>query len=99
MQFIGIMDLVCQAARRGFVRFAMHAMSHTCDHHVLFVMSQMVGVVGALDVRCNTWFGDKFEYIHGINMMPFTPITEELLQPDYVAAEYPVLVRGYPSET
>jgi hypothetical protein len=27
---------------------------------------QMAGVVGALDVVCNTWFGSKFEYIHGI---------------------------------
>jgi hypothetical protein len=31
-------------------------------------------------------------YVHAINMMPFTPITEELLRPHFVAEEYPVLV-------
>eukprot|EP00611_Tribonema_gayanum_P022367 TRINITY_DN4473_c0_g1_i2.p1 TRINITY_DN4473_c0_g1~~TRINITY_DN4473_c0_g1_i2.p1 ORF type:complete len:851 (+),score=326.08 TRINITY_DN4473_c0_g1_i2:148-2553(+) len=59
-----------------------------------FASNKMAGVVGALDVICNTWFGDKFEYIHAINMMPFTPITEALLRPPFVAEEYPVLARA-----
>lgn len=52
----------------------------------------MVGMVGALDCRCFTWFGWNIEYVHAINMMPFTPITEELLRAPFVAEEYPVLV-------
>lgn len=31
------------------------------------------------------------EYVHGINMMPFTPITAELLPADYMREEWPVL--------
>lgn len=56
-----------------------------------FESNKMAGVVGALDVSCNTWFGDNFEYVHLINMMPFTPISEELLEPAFIAEEYPVL--------
>ena len=36
---------------------------------------------------CTTWFGDNPAYVHGIQMMPFTPITEELLLPTFVANE------------
>ena len=32
--------------------------------------------------------------MHGINLLPVTPLTELLLSPDYVAAEYPVLARA-----
>ena len=38
-----------------------------------------------------TWFGSNPEYVHGINLMPFTPITEELLRPSFVSEEFPVL--------
>ena len=38
-----------------------------------------------------TWFGSNPEYVHGINLMPFTPITEALLQPTYEAQEIQVL--------
>lgn len=30
-----------------------------------FSANKMVGVVGALDVTCHTWFGTKFEYVVG----------------------------------
>ena len=51
----------------------------------------MVGIVGSADAKVFTWFGNNPEYVHGINMMPFTPITEELLRKDYVKEEYPIL--------
>lgn len=35
--------------------------------------NSMVGVVGATNVRASTWFGANVEYVHCINMMPFTP--------------------------
>merc|ERR1712070_946756 len=39
----------------------------------IFATNTMVGVVGALDCAINTWFGSEAIYVHGINMMPFTP--------------------------
>lgn len=36
-------------------------------------------------------FGSNVEYVHCINMMPFTPITEELLRYDFMEQEWPVL--------
>jgi len=56
-----------------------------------FSANKMVGQVGGLDAFCQTWFGDQLEYIHGIQMLPFTPITEELLPYDYILTEWPVV--------
>ncbi|CAN0387716.1 unnamed protein product, partial [Discosporangium mesarthrocarpum] len=36
-------------------------------------------------------FGGKIEFVHAINMMPFTPITEELLLYPFMELEWPVL--------
>lgn len=42
-----------------------------------------------------TWFGANVEFIHCIQMLPFTPITEELLRPEWVEEEYPVVAEAY----
>ena len=48
-----------------------------------------------LKVDYATWFGGNVEYIHCIQMIPFTPISEELLRPEWVEEEYPVLAEAY----
>ena len=48
-----------------------------------------------LKVDYTTWFAREVEYIHCIQMLPFTPITEELLRPEWVEEEYPVLAEAY----
>eukprot|EP00669_Euglena_mutabilis_P004619 TRINITY_DN15960_c0_g1_i1.p1 TRINITY_DN15960_c0_g1~~TRINITY_DN15960_c0_g1_i1.p1 ORF type:complete len:273 (-),score=58.08 TRINITY_DN15960_c0_g1_i1:102-920(-) len=53
--------------------------------------NRMVGVVGASEVMATTWFSPNVEHVHCINMLPFTPITEELLPPSFIAEEYPTL--------
>lgn len=57
----------------------------------IFAANRMVGVVGSLDTVSSTWFGSNVEYSHCINMMPFTPITEELLLHSFIKQEWPVL--------
>ena len=37
-----------------------------------------------------TWFGANVEFIHCIQMLPFTPISEELLRQNWIQEEYPV---------
>ena len=39
-----------------------------------------------------TWFGGYVEFIHCIQMLPFTPISEELLREKWIREEYPVNV-------
>ena len=48
----------------------------------------MVGNVGALSVAASTWFGANTEFVHCINMLPFSPVTQDLLHPDFVAFEF-----------
>ncbi|ETW09748.1 hypothetical protein H310_00233 [Aphanomyces invadans] len=57
----------------------------------LFAANKMAGVVSEMDVVYSTWFGDRPAYIHGIQVIPVTPITAVLLPESYVADERQVL--------
>ncbi len=57
-----------------------------------FASNKVVGVLWSTKVDYGTFFGANTEFIHCIQMLPFTPITEELLEPAWVEEEYPVLV-------
>eukprot|EP00536_Pseudo-nitzschia_multiseries_P006066 jgi/Psemu1/65414/estExt_Genemark1.C_1250008 len=54
----------------------------------------MIGNVGMLDVNVNTWFGDDPLYVHMINAIPITAVTNLLFGADYVKYEYPFLMSG-----
>lgn len=56
--------------------------------------NKMVGVVGATEVVASTWFGSSVEFVHCINMIPITPITEDLLPKEFVEEEFPALARA-----
>jgi endo-1,3(4)-beta-glucanase len=56
-----------------------------------FKDGKIVGVLWSTKVDYATFFGGNAEFIHCIQMMPFTPITEELLPAAWVREEYPVL--------
>ncbi|KAG7355635.1 glycosyl hydrolase family 81 protein [Nitzschia inconspicua] len=57
-----------------------------------FEGNYMVGNVGMLDVAINTWFGADPLYIHMINAIPITAVTNALFEPSYVQYEYPFLM-------
>ncbi|OQS03747.1 hypothetical protein THRCLA_03957 [Thraustotheca clavata] len=57
----------------------------------VFAANKMVGVVSEMSVVYSTWFGNLPSEIHGINLMPITPITSTLLRPDYVWQQRQVL--------
>ena len=44
-----------------------------------------------LQVDYATWFGSNTEFIHCIQMLPFVPMTEDLLRKEWIQEEYPVL--------
>lgn len=60
----------------------------------VFAANRVVGVLWSSKVDYTTWFGNQVELIHCIQMMPFTPITEELLPVEWVEEEYPILVHA-----
>ena len=59
-----------------------------------FASNKVVGVLWSNKVDHATWFGGNLEFIHGIQMLPFTPITEELLRPEWITEEYPVVAQA-----
>lgn len=56
-----------------------------------FSDNKMVGIVWETKVDYATWFGNQVEFIHCIQMLPFTPITEDYLPATFIKEEYPVL--------
>ena len=62
-----------------------------------FADNKVVGILWGTKVDYTTFFGGNTEYIHGIQMLPFTPISEELLRRDWITEEYPVLSTAIPS--
>lgn len=63
-----------------------------------FSANKVVGILWGTKMDYSTWFGSNPEYIHGIQMLPITPISEELLEEEWVQEEYPVLVEQMSQE-
>lgn len=57
-----------------------------------FEKNYMVGNVGMLDVTANTWFGNDLLYVHMINAIPITAVSNLLFGKEYVMYEYPFLM-------
>ncbi|MFZ8836631.1 MAG: glycosyl hydrolase [Flavobacteriales bacterium] len=57
-----------------------------------YASNKVVGVLWSTKVDYGTFFGGNTEFIHCIQMLPFTPISETLLEPAWIEEEYPVLV-------
>jgi endo-1,3(4)-beta-glucanase len=49
-----------------------------------FKKNKMVGVLWSTKVEYSTFFGSNTEFIHGIQFLPFTPITEEYLDKKFM---------------
>ena len=57
-----------------------------------FAKNYMVGNLGGLDVNSRTWFGTEKYYVHGIQLIPITSITEELFRESFVQDDYPTII-------
>mmetsp|Transcript_33944 Transcript_33944/g.82302 ORF Transcript_33944/g.82302 Transcript_33944/m.82302 type:complete len:649 (-) Transcript_33944:306-2252(-) len=53
-----------------------------------FNKDAMVGLVASTRATHSTWFGTNVEYVHGIQMIPFTPASEYLLPKEFMLREY-----------
>jgi endo-1,3(4)-beta-glucanase len=56
-----------------------------------FAGHKTVGILWSMKAEYATFFCGAEECIHGIQMLPFTPITEALLEPAWVSEEYPYI--------
>jgi len=56
-----------------------------------YASNKCVGVLWSTKVDYTTFFGANIEFIHGIQVLPFTPISEQLLEEAWIQEEYPVL--------
>eukprot|EP01123_Difflugia_compressa_P014972 TRINITY_DN8184_c0_g1_i1.p1 TRINITY_DN8184_c0_g1~~TRINITY_DN8184_c0_g1_i1.p1 ORF type:complete len:394 (+),score=44.78 TRINITY_DN8184_c0_g1_i1:48-1184(+) len=65
----------------------------------IFSKNTIVGIVWSDKADYRTFFGENVEYIHCIQMIPFTPITEVLLPSSWVSYEYPVLAPALTTAT
>ena len=60
-----------------------------------FSRHKMVGVLGALSTGSATWFGPNVAFAHGIQILPVTPITEDLLEPaDFITEDLDFLTKN-----
>jgi endo-1,3(4)-beta-glucanase len=65
----------------------------------VFTANKVVGVLWSTKVEYSTSLGSGAELIHGIQMLPFTPITEALLEREWVTEEYPVFSAAISAQT
>ncbi|KAJ1983865.1 hypothetical protein H4R34_001007 [Dimargaris verticillata] len=71
---------------------------HMSDKHSVYSLefskNKVVGIMWTTKVDHATWFGANLEYIHGIQALPFTPISTTLLDKAWVQESYPVLQKA-----
>ena len=64
-------------------------------HPAPFSDNKVVGIHWSIKVDYTTWFGGNVEFIHCIQMIPFVPLSEELLREEWIQEEYEVLKEAY----
>ncbi|CAF1222202.1 unnamed protein product [Rotaria sp. Silwood1] len=57
-----------------------------------FIANKVTGIFFENKADYATWFGANPEFIHGIQMLPSTPITEEVRLPKFVQEEWSTIV-------
>jgi len=62
--------------------------------HPEIVPNKVVGLFLENKVSYTTWFGDEREYIHGIQMIPISPILEFLRTETFVREEYEAIIQN-----
>ncbi|CAM9234020.1 unnamed protein product [Sphacelaria rigidula] len=64
-----------------------------------FVRNKVTGIFFESKIDYTTWFGDNVEYIHGIQNIPVTAITEYVRDPQFCKEEWDQRLAGVVGET
>ena len=59
-----------------------------------FASNRTVGILYDSSAEYTTFFGQNVEFIHAIQYLPFTPVTERLLDPAWMPQAYPVVAEA-----
>jgi len=62
-----------------------------------FAQNKCVGIAWETKVDYATFFGGNVEFIHGIQMIPYIPVSEDLLDPAWIRESYNVFRSAYTS--
>jgi endo-1,3(4)-beta-glucanase len=54
-----------------------------------FAQGRCVGILFQTRAEFNTWFGPNPEYVYGIQLLPFTPVSEALVAPAWMTDAWP----------
>jgi len=65
----------------------------------VFSANKCVGMLWSDKVVVETWFAVGLAYVHAINLIPITPLSEAILTPAWVAEQYPVLEKALPQSS
>lgn len=60
-----------------------------------FCNNKVVGILWETRADYSTFFGENVEFIHGIQMLPITPISEDLLPASWIQESYQVFKSTY----
>ncbi|CAM9635115.1 unnamed protein product [Heterosigma akashiwo] len=68
-----------------------HLRDESVYDSVFVATNRMAGNMNSIVVNSQTWFGNARVYVHEIQAMPFTPLTEEVLDCGFVQLQWGVL--------
>jgi endo-1,3(4)-beta-glucanase len=61
-----------------------------------FASNGCVGMLWSEKAVVETWFAVGLAYVHAINLLPITPVSEFILTKGWVSEQYPILERSLP---
>jgi len=83
--------LLATEIRSAKTYWHMSSSNSVYDYAPEFKQNKMVGIIWETAANYDTWFGTNLEFIHCIQMMPFTPIMRQVLDTDFIKQDYQVL--------
>ncbi|OLY84270.1 Endo-1,3(4)-beta-glucanase 1 [Smittium mucronatum] len=61
------------------------------NYNNVFAQNMVVGIFWETSAQYTTWFGNNAEYIYGIQMLPYTPISTNLLSSSWLKVAWPTI--------
>ncbi|KAJ1959845.1 hypothetical protein IWQ62_004451 [Dispira parvispora] len=82
----GLLTMELVSAKRYW-----HMTSQTSVYPPEFSKQKVVGILWGTKADHATWFGANIEFIHGIQALPFVPVSRSLITKDWISETYGIL--------
>ena len=80
-------NLMLAIMKRSFNEYMLIASSNS-NHPANFAANKLTGIMWENKVHHNTYFGSNIEYIHGVHMLPLTPMSPYIRSAAYCTEEW-----------